>query len=143
MREIEFRYTFKHTGTGNVEKKIYTLKQLEERNVSKLSPCFNKEFGYELISRDQYTGLTDAEGNKIYEGDIVQYLDGNEWSTESGYDCEEFDNHGAIFFDEECGRYDVKNKQGIGYDDLFDCGVDFKIIGNIYENPELLQGGNK
>ncbi|MCC2443245.1 YopX family protein [Bacillus cereus] len=87
----------------------------------------------------QYTGLKDKNDKEIYEGDIVKYLDGNEWSTESGYDCEEFNNHGAIFFDEECGRYDVTNKQGIGYDDLFDCGVDFEIIGNIYENPELVK----
>lgn len=87
----------------------------------------------------QYTGLKDKDSKEIYEGDIVKYLDGNEWSTESGYDCEEFNNHGAIFFDEECGRYDVTNKQGIGYDDLFDCGVDFEIIGNIYENPELVK----
>jgi hypothetical protein len=87
----------------------------------------------------QYTGLTDTNEVEIFEGDIVKYLDGNEWSTESGYDCEEFDNLGIIFFDEECGRYDVTNKQGVGYDDLFDCGIDFEIVGNFYENPELVK----
>ncbi|WP_200792855.1 hypothetical protein [Bacillus massilinigeriensis] len=57
--------------------------------------------------------------------------------TESGYDCEEFDNLGMIFFDEEFGRYDVTNKQGVGYDDLFDYGIDFEIAGNIYSHQEL------
>jgi uncharacterized phage protein (TIGR01671 family) len=87
----------------------------------------------------QFTGFKDKNGKEIYEGDIVQYLDGNEWSTESGYNCEEFNNHGVVFFDTECGRYDVTNKQGISYEDLFDCGVDFVVLGNIHENTELLK----
>jgi uncharacterized phage protein (TIGR01671 family) len=86
----------------------------------------------------QYTGLKDKNGKKIYESDIVQYLDGKELSTENGYDCIEFDNCGVIFFDNECGRYDVTNKQGLSYDDLFDYGIDFVVLGNIHENPELL-----
>ena len=86
----------------------------------------------------QYTGLTDKNGKDIYEGDIVSYLDGNEWSTESGYECEEFLNRGVINFDTEYARYDVTNKEGVDYEDVFEGGGDFEVLGNIYENPELL-----
>jgi len=76
LREKKFRYTFKHIDTGNIERKIYTLSQLEKRNVSELSPCFNTEFGYELIGRDEFTGLKDTLGNDIYEEDLIERRDG-------------------------------------------------------------------
>ncbi|HHT7008329.1 TPA: YopX family protein [Bacillus cereus] len=76
MREKKFRYTFKHIATGNVERKIYTLSQLETRNASQLSPCFNPEFGYVLIGRDEFTGLKDRLGNDIYEEDLIERHDG-------------------------------------------------------------------
>ncbi|ACH42287.1 YopX family protein [Bacillus paranthracis] len=122
------------------DKKAEVMEQYHYLQLSPIGQLYhdgmNVTDNYEIM---QYTGLKDKNDKEIYEGDIVRYLDGDEWSTESGYDCEEFDNHGVIFFDEECGRYDVTNKQGISYDDLFDCGVDFEIIGNIYENPELIK----
>lgn len=71
MREIKVRYTFKHVFTGNIEKKVYTLSQLEEKNAWELSPCFNVGFGYKLIARDEYTGEKDVYGENIYENDIV------------------------------------------------------------------------
>jgi uncharacterized phage protein (TIGR01671 family) len=75
----------------------------------------------------QYTGLKDKYGKEIYEGDIVKYLDIMDkdvmdevmWSF-SGFDLRNYD-HGH--------PYD--------YGDTPWGGVE--VIGNIYENPELLK----
>lgn len=87
----------------------------------------------------QYTCLKDKNGVQIYEGDVVRYLDQYITSTESGTDFDDFMNIGEIFFDEEFARYDISNKNGLDYDDIFDGSNDFEVIGNIYENKELLE----
>lgn len=81
----------------------------------------------------QFSGLYDCNGNKIYEGDIV------EW-------------------EKDCLMYVVKFWDGMFYASVEECneGIlggfplhyftkyedrECKIVGNIYDNPELLKGG--
>ena len=83
----------------------------------------------------QFTGLYDCNGNKIYEGDIV------EWEKD-----------GLM--------YVVKFWSGMFYASVKECNEDIfggfplhaltkhgdwkcEIIGNIYDNPELLKGGEE
>lgn len=63
----------------------------------------------------QYTGLLDASGKEIYEGDIVKKWEGRPLVVEWTPTPEVW----------KCFNY---------YDDP----SDFEVIGNIYQNPELL-----
>lgn len=83
------------------------------------------EYAYEPNQRlNQYTGLKDINGKEIYEGDILKYLHYPQpahvfWVTpETGYDF--------------CGWHCK----------YFYPTSDCEIIGNIYENPELLDESN-
>lgn len=75
----------------------------------------------------QYTGLKDRHGNDIYEGDILgQY---------PGFGCEWESRIGMVKYNYASFWFEFKS-QGIILDD-HDCS--FEIIGNIYENPELIK----
>ena len=79
----------------------------------------------------QYTGLTDKNGKKIFEGDIVE---GEDFTAEDG-------GYGIVTFDE--GAFEVvgscdNNIVGTFHENYY--GKDFEIIGNIHDNPELLKG---
>lgn len=76
----------------------------------------------------QYTGLHDKNGKEIYEGDIVRIIVNNNIEKI----CKvEFKN--GIF-----GVMFSKNKDLTAFPHF--CNTTFEVIGNIYDNPELLGG---
>lgn len=82
------------------------------------------------------TGLRDKNGNKIWENDIVSFLD--MYSTENGYS--EHGCVGKVAWDDETISFQVTNRLSAESYEVLDECLD---IGNIFDNPELLKGGAK
>lgn len=77
---------------------------------------------------EQFTGLTDKDGNEIYEGDILRSGRQYKYMYSNGYT-------GNIYFDDFMACYKYGDMGG----HLTQAKADYcEIIGNIHENPELL-----
>ena len=102
---------------------------------------YNDYFDYREMPLMQYTGLHDENGKEIYEGDIVNmhYFFENYDSSSLGAYEDETEETGIIRIN-EYGVY-LENKRGeifylVNY--VQEPEEELKILGNIYENKELL-----
>ncbi|PEE42855.1 YopX family protein [Bacillus pseudomycoides] len=107
---------------------------------------------YTQLKPLQYTGLNDKNDNPIYEGDIVHVWEQDSFipNRDSGggiidYDCKDgFSQLGVVSF--KGAWYTYETKQHLeGREEQIYAPLDFTndlfVVGNIYENADLIQGG--
>ena len=114
MREIKFR-----AWADGIMMQVATLRLNEDGSI---------DWGLLPKTLMQFTGLKDKNGKEIYEGDIIEYQQDND--HENDYPMRQAAveyGHGAFHIN---GHYFMAIQALAN-----DCAV----IGNIYENPELLK----
>lgn len=127
MRETNFRAWVKW------DKRILPVKSIifETNRVSvRLRERFWISTEFNEIELMESTGLKDKNGKEVFEGDIVKVPD----------DYDAFGHNAGeilkVAFDSGCFRLKRPNSKGRGF--YFEDNNTVEIIGNIYENPELL-----
>ena len=132
MREILFRG--KHTRTGEWVEGLLWRKKYNDNKL--FISCFPDEDDNEEVfiiypeTIGQYTGLTDKNGKKIFECDILEFnYTGNNKGVEG---------KAVVVF--ENGKFGVKwgwHKEFVALDGF--ANTTLTVIGNLHDNPELLK----
>jgi len=129
MREIKFRAWSRDSGCWLTDEEVKAEFAIE--------PTVDGAYVIDCLSETtlcQYTGLEDKNGKEIYEGDIIPIrgIWGGDTITQNGVVEHGF--HGDPWFDDNAYGWSITGS--ILQKTL---GVEGKeVIGNIYENKELL-----
>lgn len=164
MREILFRgrasdgrwaygYLFIQA-EGTEYEEAYILGGLDHRDsVYDIWKCAEQ---VDINTVDQFTGLLDKNGTKIFEGDIIRTRRYETYQEELkgyyGYDSEGYpqkvpgytgsmfvtrqrtnDNYHAVVMRNDQGKYYLKGAS------VFIDAINNEVVGNIHDNPELLE----
>ena len=127
MREIKFQFIYKGLPFSSTDarfnwhKKVYSLDELLLKPLNKLSDAHG-----ELIAKRQFTDLTDKNGVEIYDKDVGEHPCGSRFVVEWDKSHCSFRADYGDDFTSMLGLQIGDNGGAV-------------IIGNIHQNPELLE----
>lgn len=135
MREILFRG--KRSDTGEWVEGYYEAGYTYENNIPfyRIIVFDNATRTSELVfvcpeTVGQYTGLTDRNGKKIFEGDIIKM---HNFKYEVAFNYGAF---GTVYK----MLNGVKSVCAFNDSEYYEDATKYEVIGNIHDNPELLEG---
>lgn len=142
-REILFRG--KRIDNGEWVYGYFTYNCVDHLHIARIERSTGNEYGepVDYITVDettvgQFTGLTDKNDNKIFEGDIITLYDEN--NEPIGNYFIEFYKGAYCYAQYVCGKkyYSRINAEQRDEDGEIFATYIFEVVGNIYDNPELL-----
>lgn len=130
MREIEFRGKKLYNGEW-----VYGV-PFEDFDGNMLIGNYGSKVKVIPDTISEFTGLEDKNGTRIYEGDIIRTKAFGK-NIKTGVNCADYDIFQVTF--KRSGFHLENNERE------FSLSVTstsyYEIIGNIFDNPELLKGG--
>ncbi len=131
MREILFRGKREDSGEwvqGDLLQNVDCLKIREQekdiKHIAKSFAVFHETIG-------QYTGLTDKNGTKIFEGDVVNV------NTNKDALCHRYEGRNLVIRFDEYHRFVASGNLEYPLCNHYE----WEVIGNIHDKPELLKEG--
>lgn len=123
-REIKFRGKSLNTG-------LWSYGDLRQDNIRRKAYV---EYEVDPNTIGQFTGLTDCKGKEIYEGDILSFTVFDAFGGDRQY-------RGTVRY---CGSrfmiwLSLDGEVCLDLDWVIEQDDELEIIGNIYDNPELIK----
>lgn len=124
MREILFRGK-RDDNLAWIEGYIYRITENQEMPFLMMKDYHGITYPVYPDTVGQFTGLTDKNGTKIFEGDVVHMRT----SGLSG--------HGEIVYKD--GSFGIEDKKRNRFYYMYHDAI-YRVEGNIHDNPELMEG---
>lgn len=142
MRDILFKA--KRISDGQwVEGYLYKQVGVKDRIYFAIEVIDNTVKAYEVDESTicQYTGLTDKNGNKIWENDVLKIARTSDSIGEYYYPPLDYPVNVVVKWDLCAWMWETieKRKHYISFPDAW-CHYEAEVIGNIFDNAELLEG---
>lgn len=145
MRQIKFRVWDKHLKlmreVTSIDLKYKEVFYLIDNEITYISRCFSE------VEIMQSTGLHDKNGVEIYEGDILELVNdaGRRVLAICKLGNRRLTTENGDMIDIQCFYFEIEGRKtnpiACNYKGVHDLEI-MEVIGNIHENPEILEVGD-